>query len=60
MTPTRTKPDADLAWALTTSIDCLRMAEKILNDTGYEKTAYYLRLQAEKNQRILCETGGLL
>lgn len=42
-----------LECALSASIDCLRLAEKILSETGYEKTAFYIRERAEKNAQLL-------
>lgn len=53
------KPNAELLSALQASIDCLRMAEKLLSDTGMPATAKHLALQADENTRLLNATAGL-
>jgi hypothetical protein len=43
--------------ALHDSMDCLRMAQKILGDLGHESVAALMKEQAEKNLRILTGTA---
>jgi hypothetical protein len=44
--------------ALSASIHHLRMAERLLTDAGYAGTAYYMALQADKNDRLLVPGGA--
>lgn len=54
------KPDAELAAALEDSMYCLRMAEKVLQDSGMPAAARHMALRAEQNQKLLLRTTGLL
>lgn len=45
--------DSELERELDSSNACLYMAAKALEDHGMKATAAHLRLQAEKNQKVL-------